>query len=138
MADTEADTADPTEPVVVFKKFRAKGNIRKRARDDDEEPAADDSGAAAQPNEQPEDSSVVKKKKENSEGSVLSATSKKERDKEFLGVKFATTGLAELSGDQGATREFMVDDNKGRAGNTAGQKGLRWATLLEPMKRNRN
>jgi hypothetical protein len=127
MADTEANTADPIEPIVVFKKSKPKGNIRKRPRDDDEE-QTEDSGPSntIQPNEPTEDSNVVKKKKDSAEGGVLSATTKKERDKEFLGVKFATTGLAELSGDQGATREFMVDDNQGRAGNTAGQKGLRW------------
>lgn len=140
MADTEqpleaSNEAEITEPVVFFKKSKGKGNIRKRPRDDEdaeqletsnrtrEAGIAADNGAEGPSNDDLE-AAVVKKKKDG-EGKGIAATTKKEREKEFLGVKFATTGTAEITGDQGATRTLEVDDNTGRAGNTAQQKGLR-------------
>lgn len=128
-----AQTGDSAEePVVFFKKSKGKGNIRKRPRDEesgdgtgDAQQTAGGVAAAVQAANVAADESAVVKKKKDAEGKGIAATTRRERDKEFLGVKFATTGTAELSGDQGATRTLEVDDNAGRAGNTAGQKGLR-------------
>ncbi|KAI9025595.1 hypothetical protein DFJ74DRAFT_618558 [Hyaloraphidium curvatum] len=139
MSDPEV-AAGPGEPaevseetVVFFKKPKTRANIRKRPRDDGDGAADQEeggtgptgsSGPAPADDATGGDSAVVKKKKEG-DGKGIAATTKRDREKEALGVKFATTGTAELAGDEGATRTLELDDMKGRAGNTSSQKGLR-------------